>query len=122
MKIFAKIKLTSIAFLVSYQAIAENRILEQPELNEGRSMKQEMPAEDCSREQKNALDSGCINEAEYNSLVKLNYFPSCVKIRSKIRLTGWFTCGCFDPKMRIFSFNKSSGKSNWSTINDIASN
>ena len=119
MKALTKIKLASFMFLMASQSFARNRILEQPHLNLGRSMDEGIPAEDCSREQKNALSNHCINDEEYDTLVKQNYFPSCTKIAGKIKLTGWFTCGCFDPNARIYSLSKSSSESEWNTVRDI---
>lgn len=56
----------------------------------------------CNDERAYGLKSGCINQEEFDSLVKYNAYPVCDR---KDLLKGWCTCGCFQANTRIYSVN-----------------
>lgn len=122
MKIFAKMKLTMFVLFLGSQCFASNRILEQAHLNDNkRCVFGDTSPEDCANDQNEGLAIQCINQEEYDTLVKMNYYPLCAKRKGQQQLVGWCTCGCFDPNARLFSLKKS-GDSQWNKIRDILSN
>jgi hypothetical protein len=56
----------------------------------------------CNDERSYGLKSGCINQEEFDSLVKYNAYPVCDR---RDLLKGWCSCGCFQVNTKIYSIN-----------------
>lgn len=110
-----------VAFFIFFTShlFAINRILEMPHLNNGRCLNRSIPADACTREQTRALSSHCISLDEYNTLVQMSYFPSCISIDGQMELVSWCTCGCFEESTRLFSLSGSDSEPKWNVIKDI---
>lgn len=90
MKVLTKIKLSMLALSFASAGFAANRIVKASPLNyrhEG-----SLTPEECLDEQKEALEKNCINEEEYDSLIKINHYPKCVKFHESFKLIGWDPC------------------------------
>lgn len=70
-----------------------------------------LPTEECDYRRKRALEVGCINQDEYNDLVRYGSAPSCNTLRKVDTpmqyLEGWCACGCFAPFTKIAVTEKS---------------
>lgn len=70
-----------------------------------------LPVEECDYRRKKALEVGCINQEEYNDLVRYGSAPSCNTLRKVDTplqyLEGWCACGCFAPFTKIAVTEKS---------------
>ncbi len=118
MKVLLRMSILLCLYSTSSSALSRNMITEHPEKGDRRCETQQIPATECASTQKWALDIGCINQEEYNSLVKISAVPTC----RGTKLHTWCPCGCFAPETRLFGVNKSSAEADWISIREILEN
>lgn len=92
MRVLIKTKLSMIVLCLTSTGFAANNVVENENPKGMRCITKDLSSEECLVEQKAALKEGCINESEYNSLIKNNYFPICISIQQKSHLLGLCHC------------------------------
>lgn len=114
MKLLLRISIL-LCLYTSSTAFCRNQITENPEKGDRRCETQQIPQAECASTQKWALSIGCINQEEYDTLVKMSAVPTC----RGTKLHTWCPCGCFAPDTRLLGMNKSSDEPNWISVRQI---
>lgn len=109
--------------IVSLHAEAENRITTQAD--PGARCRGNIPAASCPKMNRRALESGCINQEEYNSLESFGSFASCSDdplVDGKRFLVAWCACGCFHPDTKILATIKDNDFATYYSAKEVAFN
>ena len=97
---FKKCSFVSLLFIVTAiynQTVYASRI-DAPTDPGARCLKKGIAAELCESNRKKALNHGCIDQQEYNDLVKFGSSPICdYSTTGKESLQAWCSCGCVHP-------------------------
>lgn len=92
-----------VAMILSTSSWAANRITAPND--PGTRCSGNIAVEKCAPRTKLALQNGCINQEEYDTLMAYGSFPSCAPDPDTgvMTLISWCKCGCFHPDTRIYS-------------------